>query len=337
MAKIEKLAAQIENRSESNKIIFEEIEDILENVSPEEYDAIVTKLIEDGYSVDEVDDEPVVDTSNLSGINYYFAMAGQYTLLSREEETRLAVLASEGDEEARDLLACSNLRLVISIAKKYLNRGPELDDLISEGNVGLMIAVDKFNPQKGFKFGTYATWWIRQRILKLITDTKNTVRIPVSMAQRINAIKRVTANLTNQLLREPSLEEIAEASGFTVDQIKDALKYDTSTVSLDKPVNSDSDDTLLDFISNELADNNFEDLEQLADSSNFKMLTKTLNKKEFMTICLRFGVLDNHPRTYEQIGEYFGGESKVNAKATCERAIRKMKQQAILNNLSSVA
>ena len=244
----------------------------------------------------------VVDDS----VKMYLKEIGKIELLHADEEHDIAKRMSEGDEDAKETLINSNLRLVVSIAKKYMNRGLSLLDLIQEGNIGLIKAVDKFDYTKGFKFSTYATWWIRQAITRAIADQARTIRIPVHMVETINKLTRVQRQLVQDLGREPTTEELAECMGMEPAKIREIQKISQDPISIDKPVGEEEDSHLVDFISNdELAAPEEEVARNLLKEDLIKALN-TLTDRERKVIELRFGLKDGVPMTLEQVGKKLG-------------------------------
>jgi len=236
----------------------------------------------------------------------YLKEIGQIKLLTNEEEAELADRIVEGDELAKATLAEANLRLVVSIAKRYVGRGMLFLDLIQEGNIGLMKAVDKFDAEKGFKFSTYATWWIRQAITRAIADQARTIRVPVHMVETINKLARVERQLTLELNREPTEEELSKKMGTTVEKIRDIYKISQEPVSLETPIGEEDDSHLGDFIPDEtnMSPEEFAINELLKDEISEVLLT--LTEREEKVIRLRFGLEDGRPRTLEEVGQLFG-------------------------------
>jgi len=236
----------------------------------------------------------------------YLKEIGQIKLLTNEEESELADRIIAGDEEAKARLAEANLRLVVSIAKRYVGRGMLFLDLIQEGNIGLMKAVEKFDVDKGFKFSTYATWWIRQAITRAIADQARTIRVPVHMVETINKLARIERQLTLELNREPSEEELAKKMGTTVEKIRDVYKISQEPVSLETPIGEEEDSHLGDFIPDEtnMSPEDYAINELLKDEISEILLT--LTEREEKVIRLRFGLEDGRPRTLEEVGQLFG-------------------------------
>ena len=239
-------------------------------------------------------------------VKVYLKEIGRVPLLSSEEEVRLAIAIKDGDEAAKKRLSEANLRLVVSIAKRYLGRGMQFLDLIQEGNLGLIKAVEKFDYTKGFKFSTYATWWIRQAITRAIADQARTIRIPVHMVETINKLVRIQRQLLQELGREPTPEEIGEQMDMTAERVREIQKINQEPVSLETPIGEEEDSQLGDFI---------EDHEAVRpdDAAGFSMLQEQLQmvldglaERERKVIELRFGLKDGHPRTLEEVGREFG-------------------------------
>ena len=239
-------------------------------------------------------------------VRMYLKEIGQIKLLTLDEESVLADRISEGDEEAKNILAEANLSLVVSIAKRYVGRGMLFLDLIQEGNIGLMKAVDKFDVSKGYKFSTYATWWIRQAITRAIADQARTIRVPVHMVETINKLARIQRQLTLELNREPSEEELAKKMGTSVDKVREIYKISQDPVSLETPIGEEDDSHLGDFIKDErnLSPEEFATNEMLKDE--ISQVLETLTEREEKVIRLRFGLEDGKPRTLEEVGQMFG-------------------------------
>jgi len=239
-------------------------------------------------------------------VRMYLKEIGKVRLLTAAEEVQLAKRIEKGDMEAKRRLVEANLRLVVSIAKKYVGRGMLFLDLIQEGNLGLIRAVEKFDYKKGYKFSTYATWWIRQAITRAIADQARTIRIPVHMVETINKLIRVQRQLLQRLGREPNPEEIAEQMEITSDKVREIMKISQEPVSLETPIGEEEDSHLGDFIEDQ-------EVEAPSDAASFTMLQEqlqmvlnTLNDRERKVIQLRFGLNDGHPRTLEEVGREFG-------------------------------
>ncbi|GAB5616530.1 RNA polymerase sigma factor RpoD [Faecalimonas canis] len=259
---------------------------------------------------DEVDVEKI-DLSVPDGISIedpvrmYLKEIGKVPLLSAEEEIELAKRMAEGDEEAKKRLAEANLRLVVSIAKRYVGRGMLFLDLIQEGNLGLIKAVEKFDYEKGFKFSTYATWWIRQAITRAIADQARTIRIPVHMVETINKLIRVSRQLLQELGREPSPEEIAEELDMPVERVREILKISQEPVSLETPIGEEEDSHLGDFIQDDNVPVPAEAAAATLLKEQLGEVLNTLTDREQKVLRLRFGMNDGRARTLEEVGKEF--------------------------------
>lgn len=263
---------------------------------------------------DELSDEELaitadnVDAFADDSVRMYLREIGKIPLLSQEEEQELAVKAMKGDKRAKDKLAEANMRLVVSIAKRYGGRGLDFLDLIQEGNTGLLRAVEKFDPDKGFKFSTYATWWIRQAITRAIADQARTIRIPVHMVETINKVLRTTRRLTQDLNREPTNEEIAEAMGVDVDKIEYVMRIKQDIASLDASVGRDGDDeesVLGDFVEDSERDSPEDATANQILKEQIAQILTTLSEREQKIIRLRFGIGGGRPHTLEEVGNEF--------------------------------
>ncbi|HHX25486.1 MAG TPA: RNA polymerase sigma factor RpoD [Firmicutes bacterium] len=340
---IPKVLKLIENGKKSGTLTHKEIMDALQDVelTPDQiddvYDAIeqmgIDLIQEPGVNgeaeadlIKSVKDQDADETTNgeagsdeaetelslLEGVSVddpvrmYLKEIGRVALLTADEEVELAKRIEEGDEEARRKLAEANLRLVVSIAKRYVGRGMLFLDLIQEGNLGLLKAVEKFDYRKGYKFSTYATWWIRQAVTRAIADQARTIRIPVHMVETINKLMRISRQLLQEYGREPSIEEIADAMGMTEDKVREILKIAQEPVSLETPIGEEEDSHLGDFIEDE-------DVLAPVDAVSFYLLKEqledvlgTLTPREERVLRLRFGLDDGRPRTLEEVGQEFG-------------------------------
>ena len=268
--------------------------------------------IDEVYDLVEKNGISIVDTREPNGneledvaVRMYLKEIGKVPLLTGAEERELAIRMEQGDEEAKKKLCESNLRLVVSIAKRYLNRGLSFLDLIQEGNLGLIKAVDKFDYTKGYKFSTYATWWIRQAITRSIADQARTIRIPVHMVETINKLIRISRQLLQELGREPTSEEIAKEMGITVEKVREIKKISQDPVSLETPIGEEEDSHLGDFIPDD-------DVPAPVEAAAYSMLKEqlmevldTLSDREKKVLMLRFGLEDGRPRTLEEVGKEF--------------------------------
>lgn len=287
--------------------------DELYNVLVEADIDIVSEDGSDDASGEEITAEIEVENITLSKdvkindpVRMYLKEIGRINLLTSDEEFEYAKRAEEGDEEAKRMLAESNLRLVVSIAKRYVGRGMLFLDLIQEGNIGLMKAVDKFDPTKGYKFSTYATWWIRQAITRAIADQARTIRVPVHMVETINKLARIQRQLTQELNREPTDEEIAKKLGVSVDKVREVYKISQDPVSLETPIGEEDDSHLGDFIKDErtMGPEEYATVEMLKEE--LSGVLKTLTDREEKVLRLRFGLDDGQCRTLEEVGQIFG-------------------------------
>ena len=308
---------------------LEEIEDLDDIDDLDDLDSL-DRIHELEPAEDEEDEEKIIDISVPKGINIddpvrmYLKEIGEVALLSGDEEVDLAKRMATGDEEAKRKLCEANLRLVVSIAKKYVGRGMLFLDLIQEGNLGLIKAVEKFDWTKGFKFSTYATWWIRQAITRAIADQARTIRIPVHMVETINKLIRVQRQLLQEYGREPLPEEIAREMDMTVEKVREILKIAQEPVSLETPIGEEEDSHLGDFI----PDN---DAPAPADAAAFSMLKEqlmevleTLTPREQKVLKLRFGLEDGRARTLEEVGKEFD-VTRERIRQIEAKALRKLK------------
>ena len=327
MTEAEKVSKIVKKAKESGKITYGELAKELENTNPEQIDKVFDAFEEMGVSLlnDDFEEEPDVDDlkeveelkldeitdNSFEGISVddpvrmYLREIGKIPLLSYEKELELAKRILNNDEEAKQELAEANLRLVVSIAKKYVGRGMLFLDLIQEGNMGLIKAVEKFDYTKGFKFSTYATWWIRQAITRAIADQARTIRIPVHMVETINRLIRTSRHLLQQLGREPTPEEIAKEMDMSVEKVMEIQKIAQDPVSLETPIGEEDDSHLGDFIQDE-------DSPAPHDAASYTLLREqleevmnTLTPREAKVLKLRFGLEDGKARTLEEVGKEF--------------------------------
>ena len=322
----EKVQDIVKKAKAKGKITYEELAKELENTNPDQIDKVFDAFEEMGVNInDDFEDEPDIDDlkevedlkldeiteTSYEGISVddpvrmYLREIGKIPLLSYDKELELAKRILEGDEEAKQELAEANLRLVVSIAKKYVGRGMLFLDLIQEGNMGLIKAVEKFDYTKGFKFSTYATWWIRQAITRAIADQARTIRIPVHMVETINRLIRTSRHLLQQLGREPTPEEIAKEMDMSVEKVMEIQKIAQDPVSLETPIGEEDDSHLGDFIQDE-------DSPAPQDAASYTLLReqleevmKTLTPREAKVLRLRFGLDDGKARTLEEVGKEF--------------------------------
>lgn len=315
------------DRQIDQKVIFKAIPDTPENV--EILDALYTELSDaaieitgvvepnpgdfsDGWADESSEEEINLEAANFfddisdDSVRLYLREIGKIPLLSAEEELALAQKVVSGDKDAKDKMAEANMRLVVSIAKRYVGRGLDLLDLIQEGNTGLLRAVEKFDPDKGFKFSTYATWWIRQAITRAIADQARTIRIPVHMVETINKLLRTQRRLTQELNREPTNEEIAKAMEIEVDKVEHIMKIKQDISSLDASVHEDEEDSVLgDFIEDEDTVSPEESATSQLLKEHVKDMLNGLTEREQKIIRLRFGLENGKNYTLEEVGQEF--------------------------------
>ena len=339
----ERINELIEHGKKAGKLTSKELSDVLDtmNLEPDELDAVYDRLdelgietagdeflppieedalpeleeleeLEDLEDIEDVTEEEILDTDAVAEafstddpVRMYLKEIGKVPLLTPEEEVALAMRMAEGDEDAKRRMAEANLRLVVSIAKRYVGRGMLFLDLIQEGNLGLIKAVEKFDYTKGYKFSTYATWWIRQAITRAIADQARTIRIPVHMVETINKVIRVSRQLLQELGHDPSAEEIAEEMGLPADKVREILKIAQEPVSLETPIGEEEDSHLGDFIEDE-------GVSEPSEAASFTLLKEqlmsvldTLTPREKKVLELRFGIVDGRTRTLEEVGKEF--------------------------------
>ena len=321
----EKVQKIIEKAKENGKITYGELATELDDTNPEEIDKVFDAFEDLGVDLNDDLDEPDIedlenveeikledmDVANLEGVSVddpvrmYLREIGKIPLLTYEEEAELAQRIVNGDEEAKKKLAESNLRLVVSIAKKYVGRGMLFLDLIQEGNMGLIKAVEKFDYNKGFKFSTYATWWIRQAITRAIADQARTIRIPVHMVETINKLIRTSRQLLQQNGREPAPEEIAKEMEISVEKVMEIQKIAQDPVSLETPIGEEDDSHLGDFIQDEDSPAPQDSAAHTLLREQLEEVMDTLTPREAMVLKLRFGLEDGKARTLEEVGKQF--------------------------------
>ena len=287
---------------------------------------------EDDESEDEKDDDEFIKAleasktyrGDMDSFKLYLKEIGRYDLLTSEEEVALAKRIQEGDVFARNKLAESNLRLVISYAKKYVGRGLSLHDLVQEGNLGLMKAVEKFDYTKGYRFSTYATWWIKQAITRAIADNGRTIRIPVHMVEQLNKINRAERTLVQELGTEPTLEQLAKYLGMTVDHLISIRQQTAEPVSLDMPVGEEDDSTIQDFCTDD-SKTPEDEITQMALRDQLENAMSCLVPRERDIIRMRFGLDDGVPKTLEQVGLEFG-VTRERIRQLESKALKKLRQ-----------
>ena len=338
----EKVQDIVKKAKAKGKITYEELAKELENTNPDQIDKVFDAFEEMGVNIlnDDFEDEPDIDDlkevenlkldeiteTSYEGISVddpvrmYLREIGKIPLLSYDKELELAKRILEGDEEAKQELAEANLRLVVSIAKKYVGRGMLFLDLIQEGNMGLIKAVEKFDYTKGFKFSTYATWWIRQAITRAIADQARTIRIPVHMVETINRLIRTSRHLLQQLGREPTPEEIAKEMEIPVEKVVEIQKIAQDPVSLETPIGEEDDSHLGDFIQDDDSPAPQDSVAYTLLKEQLEEVMSTLTPREAKVLKLRFGLEDGKARTLEEVGKEF--------KVTRER-IRQIEAKAL--------
>ena len=294
---------------------------ILNLADDEPDDNVLLEMEDEGELILEPEDlSAMADAMADDPVKQYLKEIGNYPLLSLSDEVELAKKIEVGDENAKRTLAEANLRLVVSIAKRYVGRGLSFLDLIQEGNLGLIKAVDKFDYNKGYKFSTYATWWIRQAITRSIADQSRTIRIPVHMSEVINKTYRVSRNLLQELGREPSEQELSEAMNLPLEKVREILKVSADPISLDTTIGAEADSPLGDFIKDETVVGPEDAASYAMLQEQIKKLLGTLTEREQRVLILRFGLEDGKSRTLEEVGREF--------KVTRER-IRQIEAKAL--------
>ncbi len=289
----------------------------------EEVDEVFDYLFERGIDVfDKVESKEIIDIEkdkisssdllsllvqkgNVDSVRMYLKEIGKIDLLSFDEEVSLAKDIEKGSKAAREALINANLRLVVSIAKKYIGRGLTFLDLVQEGNQGLMRAVEKFDWTRGFKFSTYATWWIRQAITRAIADQAKTIRIPVHMVETINKVYKATRALTQRLGHEPTIEQIADEVGISIDKVEEIYRISQDTTSLSTPVGDDEDSFLGDFIEDTTQLSPYEETSKDLLRESIEEVLNTLDERETKVLSLRFGLMGETPKTLEEVGKIF--------------------------------
>ena len=295
-------------------------DDVMEHLHEEQIDVLSDDL-------DSLQEDAETENSELSEndpVKLYLKEIGKVPLLSPKEEKNLALRIESGDQDAKKKLAEANLRLVVSVAKRYVGRGMLFLDLIQEGNIGLIKAIEKFDYRKGYKFSTYATWWIRQAITRSIADQARTIRIPVHMVETLNRLIRTSRDMVQELGREPTVEELSVRMNLPMDRIHELLLFSQEPVSLETPIGEEDDTHLGDFIQDSM-------IPVPADAVDYAMLKEqitevlgTLTKREEQVLRMRFGLEDGHPRTLEEVGKEFH-VTRERIRQIESKALRKLK------------
>ncbi|EFM22998.1 MULTISPECIES: RNA polymerase sigma factor RpoD [Selenomonas] len=349
-------------RANGGTLTCSELMDALaqDSVTPDAMDALYQRCMDEGIEIiddadvgaeddaadfaddledkDETDADVDIDLSVPEGValddpvRMYLKEIGRVPLLTAEEEVDLARRMEAGDETARHRLEEANLRLVVSIAKRYVGRGMMFLDLIQEGNLGLLKAVEKFDYSKGYKFSTYATWWIRQAITRAIADQARTIRIPVHMVETINKYIRVSRQLLQELGRDPTPEEIAHRMGLSVARVREIMKISQEPVSLETPIGEEEDTHLSDFIEDEAAPDPADAASMLLLKEQISEVLTTLAPREAEVLRLRFGLVDGRSRTLEEVGQNFG-VTRERIRQIEAKALRKLRHPVRLRKL----
>ena len=349
-------------KSNGGTLTCSELMDALaqDSVTPDAMDALYQRCMDEGIEIiddadvgaeddaadfaddledkDETDADVDIDLSVPEGValddpvRMYLKEIGRVPLLTAEEEVDLARRMEAGDESARHRLEEANLRLVVSIAKRYVGRGMMFLDLIQEGNLGLLKAVEKFDYSKGYKFSTYATWWIRQAITRAIADQARTIRIPVHMVETINKYIRVSRQLLQELGRDPTPEEIAHCMGLSVARVREIMKISQEPVSLETPIGEEEDTHLSDFIEDEAAPDPADAASMLLLKEQISEVLTTLAPREAEVLRLRFGLVDGRSRTLEEVGQNFG-VTRERIRQIEAKALRKLRHPVRLRKL----
>ena len=308
------------------------------NATAEDMETVFNILQTENVKVEEPREEDtaeldkIIDSSVDDSVKIYLKEIGKVPLLSAEQEIDLAKRMEEGDGEAKRVLSEANLRLVVSIAKRYVGRGMQFLDLIQEGNLGLIKAVEKFDYRKGYKFSTYATWWIRQAITRAIADQARTIRIPVHMVETINKLIRATRQLLQRLGREPSPAEIAEYLGCAEERVREIQKIAQDPVSLETPIGEEEDSHLGDFIEDGTAPSPSDVAESNMLKEQLIQVLNTLTPREEKVLRLRYGLDDSHPRTLEEVGKEFN-VTRERVRQIEAKALRKLRHPNRLKKL----
>ncbi len=325
MEKMDELYSKLE--SKGVEIIDDFSDDVIDDITvdidvPKDYDSM---------SVSAIDAKSVIDDP----VKVYLKDIGRVPLLSPEEEIELAIRIENNDKEAKEILTKANLRLVVSIAKKYVGRGMMFLDLIQEGNLGLIKAVDKFDHSKGFKFSTYATWWIRQSITRAIADQGRTIRIPVHMVETINKVKKASNMLLHRDGKEPTPEDIAKELGLGVDKVREILRISQEPVSLETPIGEEEDSHLGDFIPDEDALSPADAAAMTFLKTKVNEVLETLTPREAEVLRLRFGLGEGTPQTLEEVGKAFN-VTRERIRQIEAKALRKLRHPSRSKHLKDL-
>ena len=353
MSQTEEMAKMLAGRARRHVLTPEQVSRAMEeqDFDPAGLDELYAALETRGVQVAEEETElPLLDEEQIGKLEHelsaegvalddpvktYLKEIGRVPLLSAEEEAALARAAQAGDEDARRRLSEANLRLVVSVAKRYAGRGLPFLDLIQEGNLGLIKAVEKFDYTKGYKFSTYATWWIRQAITRAIADQARTIRIPVHMVETINRMRQATNQLVYQNGHEPTPEELAKAMDMSVERVREIQRMAQEPASLESPVGEEEDSSLGDFVADENAEAPGKAADRAMVAQQINQALKSLTPREEKVIRLRFGLDDGRPRTLEEVGRDFG-VTRERVRQIEAKAIRKLHSRkclALLNGL----
>lgn len=305
----------------------------LDEFLPESNDGLLEEL-EAGSNDDSVADIASIEAESYQrgggedSVQLYLRAIGRIKLLNAKEEIELARRVKLGDKQAKKRLVQANLRLVVSVAKKYQNRGLPFLDLIQEGNLGLIRAAEKFDPERGYKFSTYATWWIRQGVTRALADKARTIRVPVHMVETINSLRKVTRKLSQEYGRRPTIEELAKALGVSVSKIQTVLAANRSPLSLDTRYGEDEDNSLAEIVEDESTTPPDQSIETSLMSSDIRQALSALTPRERDVLTLRFGLNDGQPKTLEQVGKLVGitRERTRQIELKALRALRQSKQ-----------
>ena len=303
--------------------------EIVDDLLSENIESIIESPVKD----DSENASSVMNDNNDDPVKVYLKEIGKVPLLTPEEEIDLAMRIAENDEAAKRRLSEANLRLVVSIAKRYVGRGMQFLDLIQEGNLGLIKAADKFDYTKGFKFSTYATWWIRQAITRAIADQARTIRIPVHMVETINKVKKANSQLLHENGRDPTPEEIAERLGMPADKVREILRVAQEPVSLETPIGEEEDSHLGDFIPDDTSLSPIDAATMDALKRDLAAVLQTLTDREASVLRMRFGLDDGQPKTLEEVGTKFG-VTRERIRQIEAKALRKLKHPSRIKKLA---